>query len=170
MAKAKMPREAVAFAALYKPVCAYLLAEAYAKLMADKVDPIEKEILSSGRYLYDPRNRVDPGPCYDPKHAYLMFDLDSMMFFHASDEAKREAGLVPDDWEWSRCPKLVAEYTAMKAKRNVYDAGAPVFGMPDEIYKMDLYEKAVDLMVKFVVNHPDFEEPESFKELKKGGA
>ena len=160
--------------AVKSAVRAYLLARANAELERERVDRIEQKILESANYHTSPEwvERGRPERNTDPKKTYLLGENELHDYLFAERHELEKAGYEikdnPGEPKWSyNCPACVAESLQVKAEHILIEAGAEMLGYEDPkgfIGKLlcaglEKYRRFIDLIVKMVVNMPDFKHP-----------
>lgn len=152
-------------------VGAYLMARAYAETMHNHVDKIQREILAESPLTngHETKHGQPARLITDPKHAWLCDDDAACADYYAEcNRRERAAGLKPDDMPDSHCPALVAEDIQRTTERLIIDNAAVMLrfeGGGKELHHrllcagLDKYHEFIDLMVKLVVNLPDFKNP-----------
>lgn len=141
-----------------------LMAKAYAELERERVDAIQRRVLSEDVYTGHTRLRLDDGGeeirILDPKHKHLMDDADSQRYFAKLNEIHLAEGFAKAADGF--CPALVAESLQRKAERALIDAsGKYVDGMSADrmALRPDMWDKAVDLLIGMVVNQTGYKNP-----------
>ena len=143
-------------------VNAYLLARAYAETMRDKIDEIQRQILSEIPLI----NPKDGERITEPKYSWTCTDEELMTeYFAECNIREREAKLKPEDMEDDFCPALVAENIQTDTEWLIFDAAAEMLKLDfdgKELHHrllcrgLDEMKKFIDLVVGLVVNLPDF--------------
>lgn len=151
--------------AVKQSVSAYLLARVYAETMRDKIDEIQRQILSEIPLI----NPKDGQRITEPKYSWTCTDDELMLEYYAECNIReREAGLKPSDMEDDFCPALVAENILSDTRKLIFDAAAEMLDMDidgKELHHrllcrgLDEMKKFIDLVVGLVVNLPDFKKP-----------
>lgn len=146
--------------ALVSAVNAYLLARAAAETMRERVDAIERQILTESPIYAD---KADGRPILDGRELYLSSDEDAFQdYLIECDKRERAAGLKPADMPRDYCPALVLEDLQRKAERLIVETGGKPFGFTvDRLLcaGLDTYREFIDLTVRLVVNRPGFKNP-----------
>lgn len=103
----------------------------------------DKKYLENGRY------KEADAVILDEKHTYMLSDADFKVYLAELHEQHIKHGFnVPLDY----CPLLIAEDELRKAKRHFLHTMESLTGInPDDVYKLDLYERLVDINLKFMV-------------------
>lgn len=141
-------------------VNAYLMAQIRAETIREKVNVIQRDILSE--------SPLSPGelaakckhtePITDPKYIYLCDDQAQLAdYFAEASKREREAGLKPDEMPDEHCPALVAEHFQTEVENMLIKAAGKPLGI-DHLYG-ELRKRFLDLVVRLVVNLPDFRNP-----------
>ena len=152
-------------------VNAYLMARAYAETMRAAVDKIERAILQESPVTNG--LEVEHGEparlITEPKHTYLCTDEAMMADYYAEvNKRLRAKGLKPADMPDTHCPALVAEEMQLTAERLVIDTAADMLKLGFDGKELDhrllcmgleKRQELIDLVVKLVVNLPDFKSP-----------
>lgn len=152
-------------------VNAYLMARAYAETMRQAVDKVHRGILMESPVTNG--LEVEHGEparlIIDPKDTWLCTD-DAMIqdYYAECDKQLREKGLKPDDMPVDHCPALVAEHIQTQTEWLILDCAAEMMeiGFDGKELNHRLLCKGLDtrrefigLIVKLVVNLPDFKNP-----------
>lgn len=157
-------------AELQSAVNTYLMARVQAETLKPIIRQIEADLLREIPVHYDPKWREMPqragaegleGRIFDPDRVYLGTDEETAIYFEALDGKKQER--FPDaNRPKNHCPYLVADHLRVQAENLMLDAAVAVHGFPQlESQKLygDNHRKAVDLILKLVINHPQFKAP-----------
>ena len=157
-------------------VNAYLLARANAEAHREKVDEIQRHLLTTADYHVDPEftgRKCDVGfkVIRDPKDTYLMEKAEREDYYadlkHALEKAGYEIETIDDPERpgaWA-CPALTAEDIQRKTEQLIVDTAAEMLGQDENFLNdllcagLDKYHKFIDLVVRLVVNAPDFKNP-----------
>lgn len=142
-----------------------LLAMCHAQLMREKMDEIERKMLTRIAYFPEPKWQSMRHPegmkdrITDPKKTYLMNDSDSEIF-HA--ERQQIVDSMGYNLPKGHCPALVAEDVLRKAEHLLIESAEPVFGISRDslLSNFNNYRKYIDLLIKLVINLPDYKKPE----------
>ena len=154
--------------AVKSSVNAYLMARAYAETMREKVDPFYTEALAIHPIYTDltTRANTEVERIYNREQMFLSEDDETCKEIYADVNFHlRKAGLKPDNMPDSHCPALVAEHLQIKTEHILIDAAAEMLGENGEFRHtllcngLGAYKKFIDLVVKLVVNMPDFKNP-----------
>jgi len=157
-------------------VNAYLMARAFAETRRDQVDKIEREILAeapltNGFYETEGRrNHKEAGELItDPKDTWLCTNEAQLEEYYLEcDNRARKAGLKPDDMPTTHCPALVAERIQTETEWLICDNATTMLGLEFDGKELnhrllcmgiEKYQEFIDLIVKLVVNLPDFKSP-----------
>ena len=149
-------------------VRAYLLARVFAETEREKIDAMQREILETATYETSPewarRGMKDaPERITDPKHAYLMTDVDFEDYYAECQHRIRKMGYkLPE----GHCPALVAESLQVTTENLLIRAAAEMMGEYPEDFPHGLLclglekrQEFIDLVVGLVINLPDFRNP-----------
>lgn len=157
--------------AVKSSVSAYLMARAYAETMRGKVDEIQRAILEECPLAngVEQEHGIEPKEITDPHRAWLCSDNDMMQDYYAeSDKRLRAANLKPDDMPDAHCPALVAEHIQLKTEWLMLDCATEMLGMDFDgkelnnrllCMSLEKRQEFINLLVKLVVNLPDFKNP-----------
>jgi len=147
-------------------VRAYLLARANAEVMREAITKIETEILQESP-LTDAR--FEHGKkITNPKDAWLADDSEWADYFMEVNTRTRKAGLKPDDMPDDHCPALVAEHIQMQAEQLILENAADMMGLEFDgkelnhkllCLGLEKRQQFLDLVIKLVVNLPNFKNP-----------
>jgi len=150
---------------LKSAVNAYLMARAYAETMRSSIDEIQRAILEECPLTngLEIEHGEPPRAITEPKHTYLCTDEAQLEDYYAEcDKREREAGLKPETMEKDYCPALVARSMQSNTERLVIECGMRMLGI-DDIRITAIYgekrRRFIDLLVRLVVNMPDFKNP-----------
>lgn len=160
--QAKMAREMAA--GLVNEVNAVLLAQAVADVERERVDKIQRRLLSEAVYMgARPSFAVPDGAPFrvtEPKYSWLMEDEDAARYYAALDAAYAAAGY---ELEPGYCPALMAENAQCQAENAMIVAAGKWFpefvdeGTP-RVYG-EKRDKLVELLIGLVVNAPGYVAP-----------
>lgn len=147
-------------------VDAYLLAMAAAKTWRARMDEWEREELARFEYKASPhhtdRGRV-PERILDPEQVYLMDGCEENAGDFAEFMKERQHfvdSLKIDGLQPGTCPACVAEMTTSHAASLLLDAADEfVPGISAAKHRYPERQKAIDLLVGLVVNHPSYTSP-----------
>lgn len=157
--------------AVKEAVKAYLMARARAEVIRAEVDKIERAILAEcpltnglEQEYGEPARKIT-----EPKYVYLCTDEVLLADYYAEcNHRERKAGLKPAEMPDSHCPALCAEELATQAEWAIETAAAVMLGLPFDgkelngrllCMGLDVRHRFIDLIVKLVVNLPDFKNP-----------
>jgi len=155
-------------------VNAYLMARTYAECEKEKVDSIALELLTTAKYYTDPkfitRARMKSKHITKPKDAWMMTDSEHIDYLIDLKHALRKAGYEIEDIKDEpdhcyKCPALSAEYLQTQAQWLIIDTAGEMLGETGDFQHkllcagLDKYHEFIDLVVKMVVNMPDFKNP-----------
>lgn len=161
-------------------VNAYLMARAHAELQREKVDSIARELLTTAEYYTDPkfitRARKKSERITEPKNAWLLEDSEHTDYLLDLKHALKKAGYkiedIPGEPAHSyKCPALVAEDIQRDAERLIIKTAAEMLGETEDFHHkllcngLDKYYQFIDLVVKLVVNLPNFKNPLTKQEV-----
>ena len=157
----------------------YLLARAYAEVQREKVDAIERRILQSevwheatewSQMLHTEQRRIT-----EPKDTFLLSDQDSKRYLLMVRAELEKAGYEIESTPGSEphsyfCPALTAEHEQTKAEWLILGHAAKMMKMGFDGQELnsrllcmknglEQREQFIDLVVKLVVNAPDFKNP-----------
>ena len=145
----------------------YLLARCAAELERERVDKIQRRVLSEGQYTgRRPVSRGKDGIEYEqyrvtePRDAYHMDDQSAEQYY-----ARLNAIHVAEGFERAKdgyCPALVLEHEQSQAEKRLADAAAPMFGIDSDrllCAGLEKYHEFTDLIVGLVVNSPGYTSP-----------
>jgi hypothetical protein len=163
---------AASVAAELRPaVDAVLMTMALAELMREKVDAIQRAILTEcpltpGELA---KKMGETAPITEPKAVYLCDDAAQLEDYYAEcDKRERAAGLKPADMDKEFCPALVAESVQNDAELLMLDTFAELikFEGGGKLFRrrllcrgLDEFKRAKDLCIKIVVNMPGYQNP-----------
>lgn len=154
-------KKAVITPEVFSLVGSYLLARTHAELMREQVDKIMAEVLENYPIYSTPRRGEESKRIYQGRYLYLSEDDKACnRAYELFDKAERAAGLKPDDMPVTHCPALVAELLLSDVERAILEIVAPALGLDVDLIYGDTRKKMLDLIVRAVVNHPDFEKPD----------
>ena len=149
-------------------VNAYLMARTYAECMREKVNEVYKESLGIFP-LYTDRNKRRGGKSeriYDPEKMYLSKDDETCKDVYADvDFHLRKRNIKPESMPDGHCPALTAEHLQTQAQWLIIDTAGEMLGETGDFQHkllcagLDKYHEFIDLVVKMVVNMPDFANP-----------
>jgi len=160
--------------AVKSAVNAYLLARTSAELHREKVDKIQRGLLEDTPYYtaekYLIRGRTEKERITDPKDTWLMSDEESFDYLvdlkheliKAGYKIESEPGSAENSYS---CPALSAEYLQTQTQWLVIDTAAEMLGEKEGFRDsllcagLEKYNQFIDLVVKMVVNMPDFKNP-----------
>ena len=113
---------------LRQAVAVYLDAVAKARVIREKVDAVQRTILTE-MVLIDGTER-ERGRITDPKRTWMCRDDEVLHRYYAEvDSRLRAAGLKPDEMETDYCPALVAEDVQRKAEWAIFDTASTMLEM-----------------------------------------
>ena len=155
-------------------VRAYLLARTHAEVLREAVDVVEREVLqecplSNG---LDVQAGFAPHAITEPKKVYLCTDQPILEEHWATvDQRLRERGIKPANMDKDHCPALVAERIQTETEWLITETAGAMLGMADPkalnnkllCLGLDERERFLDLVIRLVVNLPDFKPPELVK-------
>lgn len=154
-------KKAVINPEVFSLVGSYLLARTNAELVREQVDKIETEVLENYPIYSTPRRGEKSERIYLGRYLYLSDDEQACnQAYELFDKAERAAGLKPDDMSVDHCPALVAELLLSDVENAILESVAPALGLDVGLIYGNNRKKMLDLIVRAVVNHPDFEIPE----------
>lgn len=153
---------------LQPAVHACLIAQACALVHRERVDAIQRRILQTGNWLAEKSQEK----ITDPNHTYLMPQSDYPAYFTTLRKALEADGYViqthhindnENYWDYY-CPACLAESIQSDAEHVLINLFAEYLNYKDFLHKllsagMDDYRKLIDLLVRFVVNSPDYVSP-----------
>jgi hypothetical protein len=154
--------------ALTSYVSAYLMSRAYAETMRQRVDAIERAILTECPIYADTDRRCSTGTpeqIFSGKDLWLCSDEALCADFYAeANKRERAAGLKPDSMPDDHCPALVAEHLQLQMEWKLIDESGRPFGVNSGNIMccsngLENRQKWIDLVVGFVVNSPGFKNP-----------
>ena len=152
---------------LKRNVGTLLVAMTHAQLMREKMDKLDDELLSTASYMSDlrwsprlhPENKEESFPIKSRRDTVYMKDDDAKDFFTRRDKRIHEMGYdIPKD----HCPALTAELLVREAQRLVIDSAYPWTHITRDSLrygKFGTYDKYIDLLIRMVINLPDFQNP-----------
>ena len=152
-------------------VNAYLMARTYAETIRERVDKIKSTILSECPLSngLDQELGLPAKQITDPNHVYLCTDKDLLQdFYQETDKRLREAGYKQDDMSENHCPALAAEDMQTEVELLLLDLASDMMKMDFDGQElnsrllcmgMDKRQAFIDLVVRLVVNLPDFKNP-----------
>lgn len=142
-------------------VSAYLLTRANAEIMREKVDEIERQVLTDIPVYATPRserrNRSDR--LYLGKELYLTDDDELVKRVYAEfDKRERAADLKPVTMSDDHCPALVAEHELVKVEHRLLEQTCKPLGIKPNLYGENR-TKWIDLVVGAILSLPDYAPP-----------
>lgn len=157
--------------AVKSAVNAYLMARARAEVLRSKVDKIHRQILTEIEFYND--LEVEHGKAKEritePKYTYLCEDKAALeRYFLESDKRERLAGLKPDDMPVDHCPACTAEWEQTQIEWLMLDCASEMLHMDIDGQELnhrllckglETRQQFIDLIVKLVINLPDFRNP-----------
>ena len=141
-----------------------LLAKANAELWAERVAPVQRELLRTCKITYGNLDREKQGqPITDPKDSWLMGDDQAAHYFAELDAEYRRRGWLTDADGVGYCPALMAGHLVTKAEHAMIVRAAEFIpGLEVDVLLcagLEKYHKAIDLLIGLVVNHPSYRKP-----------
>jgi hypothetical protein len=135
-----------------------LMAMAHYELESEKIMPIKKRLLEEYDFKVDLDERL---PEYgekitDPEKMYLT-TADTSEYYEALHRIYTDAGYELE--EVGFCPVLIANSNVNKAENELLKAAGEVVPELDRGIFGKLREKALDLLIKAVVNMPGYKKP-----------
>ena len=154
-------------------VAAYLMARTFAEVTRERVEKIQRAVLEECPLRVDPewidrKIWTSDAEITDPKDTYLAVREDFLDYLQECNKRERAENIKPANMLDEHCPALVAENVQTKAEHLIVDSAAEMLGLDMDGQEflsrllckgLDEYERFIDLVVKLVVNHPDFESP-----------
>jgi hypothetical protein len=147
-------------------VNAVLMTTALARAERERIDAIERDILSGAVYMADPDllHRHENPKEYritEPKEVYLMKASDQKDYF---EEWQVRIDKLGRKLPKGHCPALIAEDLQRKAEHVLIEAAEPVFGVTRDMLwcsanGLENHRKYIDMLCGMVVNLPDFKNP-----------
>lgn len=161
--------------AIKTAAAAVLMARAIAEVERERMDKLDRELLAeipchvSQKIidLHDKHGDTEAVAKWEAcgrritnlKDAFLMDDDDAKVYYAERQRRINAMGYqLPD----GHCPALVAENTQRDAEHCLVECAQEVFGVTfDQLLSsgLDTLHKYIDLLVKLVVNLPDFKNP-----------
>ena len=152
-------------------VNAYLLARTHAELQRERVDSLIKEILTTAKYYTDPKHMTrgrTQTMITDPKDTWLLSDKEHIDYLLDLKASLQKAGYTIKTYDQEHsynCPALTAEDLQRETEGLLIDSAAEMLGENKDFRSkllcagLDKYHKFIDLVVRMVVNMPDFRNP-----------
>lgn len=163
--------------AVKSAVRAYLLTRAHAETHRERIDAMERDVLTGNGaeyYVADKwkeRRGDRPERITEPKHAYLLDD-DDFADYHAECQHRIQQLYSRDTlkamgWKPDYCPALIAEHLQVQTEGLLIEAGAEMLGVdePEQFNNrllccgLEKRKEFIDLLCRLVVNLPDFRNP-----------
>ena len=153
-------------------VSAYLLARCHAEVMRSSVDEIARAVLAECPLTngLEVEHGEPAREIADPKDAWLCTDEPVYADYLAEcNKRERAAGLKPASVPDEHCPALVAEEVQREAESLVLATAAGMLDMGIDGKELnhrllckglDTRREFIDLIVKIVVNHPEYKPPQ----------
>lgn len=160
--------------AVKSAVNAYLMARAYAETMRAQVEPYYKKALEIIQvyedHTFGDRHKPTMKRIYDHNEMYLSQDEETCKEVYADVNFHlRKDGIKPDSMPDDHCPALVAEHLQLKTEWLLIESAAEMLGVdnPKEFNDqilcarngLEKRKKFIDLVVRLMVNLPDFKNP-----------
>jgi len=153
----------------------YLMAQAHFEVLDEIKKGIEKRLLAETTY-YIANEWVEKGlertRITKSKDTYMMEreDLHKYLIDLKNEMIKVKMKPIAIDGKPEylyKCPALIAGYLVTKAEHVIINAGAEMMGekdiedFSDKLLRggLNRYNRFIELIAKFVVNHPDYENP-----------
>lgn len=146
--------------AIKSSVNAVLMAKVFAQVEREKIDAMNRDILTTDVYLStsSPQNQ-EKVRITESQDSWLLCDADAKTYYAVRDFRIKQMGY---DLKPGHCPALIAENVLTDTEHLLVEVAKPVFGVDlhDLLCAgMDKYHKYIDLLCKLVVSMPGFKNP-----------
>ena len=148
--------------AVVSSVNAYMMAQAMAETMRERVDEVHRDILKECP-IYADKEHADGKPIYDSGKLYLTTDDVACQDFYAEADVRlKEAKIKPAAMDKEKCPALVAENLQTDVETLLLRA---VFTMLDGEPKAficltrEKRKMIIEMTISQVVSQPGFKNP-----------
>jgi hypothetical protein len=161
--------------ALFSLVNSWLNAKAHADFIRGKVDQIQRRVLEEVPLYQSAGGRLhgDGARITDPRLTFMCEDEDACQRYFDRCEEEEDKANLRAGLKKGYCPALVAEERLVYISHAIADIVCPFLDIDkNELFcqgdGVDTWNKFINLIVKAVVNHPNFEPINMYEEATRG--